>query len=460
MHKPIKHSVLEHRPKLLSLRVDELLREVRKGRIRIPHFQRPLKWKSEDVLLLFDSIIKGYPVGTLLFWERAAQNEMVDFGPVRIEAGPNNQAWFIVDGQQRVAAIVGGLLHSEWKPRTTPDDFVVFYDAEHGRFLRPDRKATATPPSWVPVQKLGDTRALLSWLDEFRKHKPPEEQVDAVMAAAASLQDYQLQVAVVASDEDRPLREIFKRFNTAGRSMEDTDVFNALHGGNAAGGGLRTLTALGAEVQKLGFGSIDEEWLLHAAMAANGVDITRNVKPALEDPAIAQSLPRVRDAIQATVSFLQQHAAIPHVTLLRYKLSFVALVKFFSQHPTPHQTTFHRLRRWLWRSILSGALSGDSRPGIRAVLGAIQDDEQASVAGLMQTVPHVSADEIRTLLWHQRPEKLDWRSAGTAARLAALVQLRPADWGSGQPIPLAEIVQRIEARDLARLAPAGVPDAG
>jgi len=36
------------------------------GRLRIPEFQRPLRWQWKDVSRLFDSIVKGYPIGNLL----------------------------------------------------------------------------------------------------------------------------------------------------------------------------------------------------------------------------------------------------------------------------------------------------------------------------------------------------------------------------------------------------------
>jgi len=46
--------------------VVDLVAEALKGRIRIPEFQRPLRWQWEDVRRLFDSIVKGYPIGNLL----------------------------------------------------------------------------------------------------------------------------------------------------------------------------------------------------------------------------------------------------------------------------------------------------------------------------------------------------------------------------------------------------------
>ena len=36
--------------------------------MRVPHFQRSFRWDARDVGLLFDSILRGYPVGSVLLW--------------------------------------------------------------------------------------------------------------------------------------------------------------------------------------------------------------------------------------------------------------------------------------------------------------------------------------------------------------------------------------------------------
>ena len=35
----------------------------------LPEFQRSFVWHEEQIENLFDSIIMGYPIGTLLFWK-------------------------------------------------------------------------------------------------------------------------------------------------------------------------------------------------------------------------------------------------------------------------------------------------------------------------------------------------------------------------------------------------------
>ena len=62
---------LERPPTALSLTVRKLIGRVLDGSIRVPTFQRPLRWQSRDVLRLLDSVLKGYPIDSLLFWKQS-----------------------------------------------------------------------------------------------------------------------------------------------------------------------------------------------------------------------------------------------------------------------------------------------------------------------------------------------------------------------------------------------------
>jgi hypothetical protein len=101
----------QQRPKAESIRVEELLQHAQRGRLRLPYFQTGLRWRREHVIELFDSVARGFPIGSLLLWERAAEAVSVNFGALRIEAPEHTNAWMIVDGQQRITTAV--LCHFE-----------------------------------------------------------------------------------------------------------------------------------------------------------------------------------------------------------------------------------------------------------------------------------------------------------------------------------------------------------
>jgi hypothetical protein len=87
-------------PSARTFSVDDLVKYVGEGRVRIPEFQRPLRWQWEDVRRLFDSIVKGYPIGSLLLWQRSAPAGNVRLGAIVVDSPAFTDGWWVVDGQQ------------------------------------------------------------------------------------------------------------------------------------------------------------------------------------------------------------------------------------------------------------------------------------------------------------------------------------------------------------------------
>ena len=49
--------------KNIPSKVGDLVRDVRIGKIGLPDFQRPFVWKDNKIRELYDSMLKGYPIG-------------------------------------------------------------------------------------------------------------------------------------------------------------------------------------------------------------------------------------------------------------------------------------------------------------------------------------------------------------------------------------------------------------
>ena len=101
--------------------IAHLLNEIRDGDIVLPDLQREFVWKPDQMRLLFDSIMQGYPFGSLLLWEtrflnvyyrdfvRDAQERMT-FIPKLKEAGKPKR--MVLDGQQRLQSLYLGIYGS------------------------------------------------------------------------------------------------------------------------------------------------------------------------------------------------------------------------------------------------------------------------------------------------------------------------------------------------------------
>lgn len=79
-----------------------LIQNIDMGVIGLPDIQRPFKWNDAKVRDLFGSMYKGYPVGYLLFWANAHQDNVKVIGTDNKQKAPS---LLIVDGQQRLTSL-------------------------------------------------------------------------------------------------------------------------------------------------------------------------------------------------------------------------------------------------------------------------------------------------------------------------------------------------------------------
>src|SRR6266540_6523085 len=100
---------LDTQPSAATIDLEDLVTLAWDGYVRVPHFQRDFRWNREDVIRLFDSILKGYPVGSLLLWVRPAPEQTIRLGALKIPAPNTDRAFWVVDGQQRITSLANAL---------------------------------------------------------------------------------------------------------------------------------------------------------------------------------------------------------------------------------------------------------------------------------------------------------------------------------------------------------------
>lgn len=93
-----------------------LIQAINKG-LYLPHIQRPFVWEEEQMLKLFDSLMRNYPIQTLLFWKTKDEikarkfMEEVEWDPDLSDYYEPNvskagcEKTFVLDGQQRLQTL-------------------------------------------------------------------------------------------------------------------------------------------------------------------------------------------------------------------------------------------------------------------------------------------------------------------------------------------------------------------
>lgn len=78
-------SSLHKRPDAATYAIEDLVPLARKGTLRLPSLQRLFKWQPTDVRDLFDSIYRGFPIGTLLLWKKPAEAGRFQLGAAPLQ---------------------------------------------------------------------------------------------------------------------------------------------------------------------------------------------------------------------------------------------------------------------------------------------------------------------------------------------------------------------------------------
>ena len=193
------------------------------GGIRVPEFQRSFRWDGTDVLALFDSIFRGYPVGSVLLWRKPAPAKRVTLGALTLNAPKRSDALWVVDGQQRITSFINGV---SAEAGAIDERFRLVYALENRKFMRANDARNALA---VPLPVLFDIAKLFDWLQQ---HPEAREYASDMQAVTGRLRDFKLPASVVEQADESVLRDIFDRMNTAGKKLRSAEIFDAIHRAN------------------------------------------------------------------------------------------------------------------------------------------------------------------------------------------------------------------------------------
>jgi hypothetical protein len=208
-------------------------------RYQIPTFQRDVVWQSENVKLLWDSVYRFYPVGSILIWKTGIrlQNHRA-IGGHAISGGEDaGDFQYVLDGQQRTTSLLtslyGGRIHS--KPEFDPTVYIDLTVTDEGeadetryrqRFLFAEEIQSATSRDKLQkglIVKLHDVwkrfgnveRALVD--QGYTDYDDPVR--DQLRKVKSVLDNYRLSFIELKGIDIAEVCQIFERTNQAGKPL-------------------------------------------------------------------------------------------------------------------------------------------------------------------------------------------------------------------------------------------------
>jgi len=215
--------------------IETLLTWVKSGEIAIPEIQRPFVWQATQVRNLLDSLYQGYPIGYLIAWRNPT---------VKLKDGtPSAGKRILIDGQQRVTALMAALLGKEvlTKDYETIHIRIAFHPQEEK--FEVSNPAIRKDVAWIAdVADLFSPDAKLLQITRTYAAANPGVDEDALFGTLEKLRKIvNNHVGVIDLSEDLDIEtvaEIFIRVNSAGAPLSQADFamskisVNETYGGN------------------------------------------------------------------------------------------------------------------------------------------------------------------------------------------------------------------------------------
>ncbi|NHI09885.1 protein of unknown function DUF262 [Streptomyces sp. KO7888] len=404
--------------------ITSLASRVLSGDIVLPKFQRAFVWTPQQVLYLLDSVRRNYPIGSLLMWRTTAKlasgHEIAGLDTVPQHEGA--PVHYVLDGQQRLASLVGALHGSGaiWE---------IAYDLEREEFLHLTEDAP-TGPHIMPVRDVTSVSAIMSWI---RRDNPDEELQRRAQALSEQFAHYQVPMVTLLDVSEEDSARIFERINSTGTSMDIVDLIRA--------GTWSKDFDLKDEIEQLlqvldakKYGRVDAKTMLRTISAAAGFGFSTKSIHELRGLSRQQLQDAVTDAGRAAaraVDFLSTQIRTPQAEALPYYNQFAVLAELFRQLPKPTAAQYEAVTRWFWLTASGEYFKGWRESQMGPDLSAVTE-----FAAGRSTEVETAAALPRALLW----QRAQFSRQNAPSKLLVLLMSyeKPVDLNTGLVIDVAD----------------------
>jgi len=335
-----------------------IMNDIEKGQIRIPQFQRDFVWNMKKSAHLMDSILKGYPIGTLIFWRTKERLRTVkSIGNINVPEPDDGDALdFVLDGQQRLTSIFASLKGLKIKRENgKEEDFSnIYVDLNAGEddqlviidISKKDKdsiiKLTDLLYGGIPLLASYPPE-YLNKLDEFKKR------IESYNYSIIQIKDAPIDIAT----------EIFTRINVGGKPLTLFEIMVAKTYDSIKKFDLaEKFNNLIENLKPLNYETISDATVLQTVSLIIEKECQRKVILKLDKQDFIKNWENAVDAIERTVEYFIGTYRIPVSNLLPYSALIAPFAYFFYHHPDkPSGNKQRYLEDLFWRCALSARYS-------------------------------------------------------------------------------------------------------
>lgn len=404
-----------------ALSLPDVVGSIKKGKWKIPRFQREFVWEKSKVVDLLDSMYKEFPIGSFFLWVPPEEYVQYykDIPELKITPdGIKFYTHFILDGQQRLTSLyvtAEGLEIDGFNYSNISFDL----DTEKFNVGPPDNQRNISLHQILNAEK---------YLNVFNALTDDRKRI--FMKAKDRLNNYPFPVVIIENKTIEDACKIFERINQGGKRLSIFDLVVALTWDKDFE--LKTeIDRFNKEVEPV-FGKIDEEVFTEAISLIINKQCTKAFQLKLTPQDVKERWKSVQKAIGLSVQFLKTNLNIPRYYYLPYR-DIIALLAYYFHECAHNKIEVDKkfLEEWFWKVSFANRYSGASFTKIGEDRASIFDRKIRNEPVDINYDINVTEEKIKTL-------NMGRSSALRNALLVILLQRTPLSFADNTPVDIED----------------------
>lgn len=352
----------------------EIVSKIQSGAYAVPAFQRNFVWKPSQIIELFDSIINGFPIGTLILWKPIQKEEppVKNIVTEEITTGLIPE-YYILDGRQRCTAFYCCVSDI---PDKAPC-FKLYYNLEKQMFEYPSRKSNMK--EMVLLSEVYDTMRMLNlfqqMLQEIEDEKKRISYITQIKELNTVLQSYEVGEIFINKCSLTDSCNVFSRINSKGTDISDVEMIQAVSYKNKNSVLIATeINKLISELDEYGFQDMKADDVLNCCYKYIGKNYyDNNVMNLLMDSNLNEIVPQLKRDVRRAVEFLYNDCNVISYKLLPYNRQLIAIANFFREKQEPTDAELRELKKWFYYTSYQQTFLNGSLGNIRNIFEQFED---------------------------------------------------------------------------------------
>lgn len=434
-----------------SIRVQKLIEKIEDGGIKIPEFQRGYVWKPQQVIELLESIVRNYPVGSILLWEAEKGDKLQSsrhIAGIDLPEVPDKYpVQYCLDGQQRISTLFGvfwedaiSITSSQYNPEQGV--FEVYYDLEKDCFIHANELEEKDEKRFFYLRNLLSSR---KQIDVFMTHKYEPSMMEKVSTLADKFLNYDMPIIQISNRAIDEVGVIFERINNTGVKLNTMDLMTAWTWDE--GFHLRDeIDDLVDELESTCSFKLDNTLVLQITSSIINNSTSSKSILSIKPDVFKHNWSNICSSIKSAIDYLSSDLLCKSGKFLPNKQLLCVMSYFFYHCPKPEAKQIDALKAWFWITSFNRRYDGGNTTqkmdhDLQVMKRLIAGDKAKDVETLKIT-EEVLTNSVFTI-----------RSSLTRTVLLLQAQSSPIDMISGTRINIGKVLNQYNRSEFHHVFP-------